>query len=75
MTFGSHLMTKKVVLIKDEYYPFVWMVDAEQPWTIDPKMDSRNKIVEIPDSLFQDYEITMELMNALRDRLMKLYAK
>jgi len=69
------MKTKKVVLVKDEYYPFVYAVDAEQPWSIDPKMDPRNKAVEIPEVLWQDYEITVELMNKLRDRLMKYWAK
>jgi len=69
------MKTKKVVLVKDEYYPFVWCVDAEQPWTIDPKLDHRNKVVDIPDALWQDYEITLDLLNKLRERLMRYYSK
>lgn len=68
------MKTKKVVLVKDEM-PFVFVVDAEQPWTIDPKMDPRNKVVEIPELLWQDYEITTELLDKLRNRLMKYYSK
>lgn len=69
------MQTKKVCLVKDELFPFVWVVDAEQPWTIDPKMDPRNKIVEIPDLLYQDYQVTLELVTKMRDRLMKYYEK
>ena len=67
--------TVKVVLVKDEYYPFVWVVDAEQPWSIDPALDPRNKIVEIPEVVYQDYEACLDLLNKMRDRLMRYYAK
>lgn len=69
------MKTVKVALIKDEYYPFVWVVEADKPWAIDPKMDARNKVVEIPEVLLQDYEACLDLLNKMRDRLMKYYAK
>lgn len=68
------MKTKKVILVKDEM-PWTFAVDAEEPWTIDPKQDPRNKVVEIPDLLWQDYQITIDLMNKLRERLMKAWAK
>ncbi len=69
------MKSKKVILVKDEYFPFVWVQDADSPWAIDPKIDHRNKIVEIPEVLFQDYQVTLDLVNGLRDRLMKYYEK
>jgi hypothetical protein len=70
------MKTKKVVLVKDDFYPWVFVQDADAPWVIDPKIDPvRNKIVEIPDLLFQDYTITVDLMNKVVERLMKYYAK
>lgn len=69
------MKTVKVVLVKDEFYPFVWVVEADKPWAIDPHLDSRNKIVEIPEVLLQDYEATLDLVTKLRDRLMKYYSK
>lgn len=66
------MKTKRVVLVKDEF-PWVYAVDADEPWTIDPKLDVRNKVVEIPDLVWQDYQIVIELMNKVRDRLMKSY--
>lgn len=69
------MKTKKVILVKDEYFPFVWMAEADTPWAIDPKIDHRNKIVEIPDVLYQDYQVTLDLVNVLRDKLMKYYEK
>lgn len=63
----------KVVLIKDEYYPFVWVQPADTPWAIEPKHDNRNKVVEIPEVLLQDYEATLDLLTKMRDRLMKYY--
>lgn len=68
------MKSKKVVLVKDQF-DWVYAVDAAEPWTVDPKLDHRNKIVEIPDLLWQDYQITLDLMNKLRDRLMKAYAR
>ena len=70
----TSMKTKKVVLVKDDF-PWVFAVDPEEPWTIDPAHDNRNKVVEIPDLLYQDYTIVLELMNKVRDRLMKAYAK
>lgn len=69
------MQTKRVVLIKDEFFPFVWVQEADVPWVIDPKMDSRNKVVEIPDLLYQDYQVTLELLTKMRDRLMKYWEK
>ena len=67
------MKTKKVVLVKDDY-PWVFAVDAEDgQWTIDPHLDSRNKVVEIPDLVWQDYQIVVDLMSKVRDRLMKSY--
>ena len=68
------MKSKKVVLVKDQL-DWVFAVDASEPWTVDPKLDSRNKVVEIPDLLWQDYQITLDLMNKLRDRLMRAYSK
>lgn len=65
----------KVCLVKDEFYPFVWVVEADKPWAIDPKLDHRNKVVEIPEVLLQDYEATLDLVYKLRERLMKYYSK
>ena len=61
-------------MVKDDF-PWVFAVDVEEPWTVDPKIDNRNKVVEIPDLLYQDYAIVLDLMNKVRDRLMKAYAK
>lgn len=67
------MKTKKVVLVKDDI-PWVYAVDKdEETWCIDPKIDPRNKVVEIPDLVWQDYQIVVDLMNKVRDRLMKAY--
>lgn len=43
----TSMKTVKVVLIKDEFYPFVYVQEIDKPWVIDPKHDNRNKVVEI----------------------------
>lgn len=70
------MKTVKVVLVKEDYYPWVFVQEADAPWVISPKMDPvRNKVVEIPEPLLQDYQVTLDLMKAVVERLMKYYAK
>lgn len=66
------MKTKKVCLVKDQL-DWVFAVPIEEPWCIEPRLDHRNKVVEIPDLVWQDYQIVLDLMNKVRDRLMRSY--
>lgn len=66
--------TKKVVLVKDDL-PWVYMVDSTEPWTIEPTVDPRNKVIEVPEALWLDYTLCMEMVNKMYDRMMRTWAK
>lgn len=70
----TYMNTKKVVLVKDEM-PWVFMIDAAEPWTIEPHIDPRNKVIEVPESLFLDYTLALEMLNKIYERLMRTWAK